>query len=266
VVTETATIGIRGTDHEPYALSAEMAKSTPYKPGTYDKVNRGSTTLAAGGRDLAIQAGRVGFALEPQKTKIAVKGLLTILFPVLLDKVPDFYVPGKFDAELDLYSKTSDKLSQQQLQERQKAAAAAEKACEPVAIAKDWIGRFDRAIVRRDAAAIIALFADDVRVRATVRGANDAMTSVDLTRDEMAQSTIASMKELKNFKQRRISLDASADDAKQGASCSRVSLRSVVIEQGIQAGKPYRFESLEEFGLELRDGKWLAVKAQTTQR
>jgi hypothetical protein len=40
----------------------------------------------------------------------------------------------------------------------------------------------------------------------------------------------------------------------------------VVIEQGRQSGKPYRFESLEEYLLELRAGKWLAIKAETTQQ
>jgi len=40
----------------------------------------------------------------------------------------------------------------------------------------------------------------------------------------------------------------------------------VVIEQGRQYGKPYRFESREEHLPELRAGKWIAVKAATTQQ
>ena len=268
IVTPTATIGIRGTDHEPYVLSADMAA---YKQGTYDKVNRGATTLAAAGQDLDIGAGRVGFARAsasaPGSEELVVKGLMTILFPVLLDKVPAFYVPGKFDAELDRYARNSDKATDELLKQKQKSAGVdTTQACEPTAIAKDWLNRFDRAIVGKDAKSIIALFAPDVSVRATVRGANDAMTSVDLTRDELAQSTITAMKGLKDFKQRRVSLDASMDEPKAGTACGRVSLRSVVIEQGNQAGKPYRFESLEEFVLESQNGKWLAVKAQSTQR
>jgi hypothetical protein len=39
-----------------------------------------------------------------------------------------------------------------------------------------------------------------------------------------------------------------------------------VIEQGRQNGKPYRFESLEEFTLVRRDGVWRALKAAATQR
>jgi hypothetical protein len=40
----------------------------------------------------------------------------------------------------------------------------------------------------------------------------------------------------------------------------------VVVEQGKQSGKAYRFESLEQYSLELRSGKWIAVKAETTQQ
>ena len=43
-------------------------------------------------------------------------------------------------------------------------------------------------------------------------------------------------------------------------------LRSAVVEQGKQSGKPYRFESLEQFSLMQRGGKWVAVKAETTQQ
>ena len=51
-----------------------------------------------------------------------------------------------------------------------------------------------------------------------------------------------------------------------GDACDRISLRSVVVEQGKQSGKAYRFESLEQYSLELRSGKWIAVKAETTQQ
>ena len=59
VITPTATIGIRGTDHEPYVLSAELATSTSNREGTYDKVNRGGTTMEVGENKLDIDAGRV---------------------------------------------------------------------------------------------------------------------------------------------------------------------------------------------------------------
>ena len=265
VVTASATIGIRGTDHDPYVLSPELAKETSNPEGTYDKVNRGGTVMKVGDNTLDIDSGRVGFVRAPAKAKE--RALLTILLPVLLDKVPNFYVPGEFDSELDRYSQTADQESKKQLEQRRKspgAAAAAE--CAPVDIAKTWLAQLDGAIAKADAQSIIAMFAPEVAVRATVKEKGGKLTSVDLSRDDLAQSTIAAMKGLKDYKQRRVWTDARLTDLAGGAACDRISLRSVVVEQGKQSGKPYRFESLEQYSLELRAGKWIAVKAETTQQ
>ncbi len=307
VVTPTATIGIRGTDHEPYVLSAELAASTGNKEGTYDKVNRGGTTMKVGENTLDIDAGRVGFVRAPakpaeeRKSGVRDRALLTILMPVLLDKVPNFYVPGEFDAELDRYSQTADQDSQRQLEQRRKsppppvaptkapaavspaptiaptppaapavtpapaatqAPAAAIAGCEPTAIGKAWLAQLDGAIVKRNAAAIVAMFAPEAAVRATVRGNEGKMTSVDIGREELVSSTLAAMAGLEDFRQRRISIEGKP----LGATCDRISVRSVTIEQGRQSGKPYRFEALEKYVIELRAGKWLAIKAETTQQ
>jgi len=260
IVTPQATIGIRGTDHEPYVLSGEMAKATSHREGTYDKVNRGGTTLDANGGKVDVDPGRVGFAPRALKQR----ALMTVLMPVLLEKVPDFYVPGEFDAELDQYSQTADEESLRQLEQKRKVAQAAAAECVPANVAKKWLERLDGAIVRRDAPAVIAMFAPEVTVRATIRGSNGDTMAVDLGREELVQSTIAAIKGLQDYKHRRISTEAKTADA--GTSCDRIGVKSVVIEQGRQSGKPYRFESLEEYLLELRAGSWLAVKAETTQR
>jgi hypothetical protein len=142
------------------------------------------------------------------------------------------------------------------------APAAAIAGCEPTAIAKSWLEQLDAAIVRRDAAGIVALFAPEAAVRATVRGNEGRMTSVDLSRDELAASTLAAMAGLTDYKQRRVWIEGKP----AGATCDRIGVRSVAIEQGRQSGKPYRFEALEEYVIELRGGKWLATKAETTQQ
>jgi len=263
IVTSSATIGIRGTDHEPYVLSAELAASTSNRRGTYDKVNRGGTTMQVGDNKLDIDAGRVGFVREGVKER----ALMTILLPVLLDKVPNFYVPGEFDAELDRYSQSADSENLRQLEQKRKTASAAPVTeCAPTSIAKTWLGQLDAAIAKHDASSIIAMFAPESAVRATVRSKDGEMTSVDLGREELAQSTLAAMKGLKNYKQRRVWTEAKLQNPATSTTCDRISLRSVVIEQGKQSGKPYRFESLEEYVLELRDGKWLSIKAETTQQ
>lgn len=315
IVTPSSTIGIRGTDHEPYVLSAELAAATGNKEGTYDKVNRGGTTMQVGENTLDIDAGRVGFVRAPakpgaeKKSGFRERALLTILLPVLLDKVPNFYVPGEFDAELDRYSQTADEDSQRQLEQRRKSppppvqesapikapaavspaptfaptppaapvattapaatpaptpapATAVIAGCEPTAIARTWLEQLDGAIVKRDAAGIVALFAPEAAVRATVRGNEGKMASVDLSRDELAASTLAAMAGLTDYKQRRVRTEGKP----MGATCDRIGVRSVAIEQGRQSGKPYRFEALEEYVIELRAGKWLAIKAETTQQ
>lgn len=261
VVTPTATIGIRGTDHEPYVLSAELAASTSNREGTYDKVNRGGTTMEVGENKLDIDAGRVGFVRAAGGKGFKERALLTILMPVLLDKVPGFYVPGEFDPELDKLSEAADQDSLRALEQRRKAPAPAAQ-CAPGKLARAWLKQFDGAIVKRDVKTILELFAADAAVRANVKDKDGALTGVDLSRDEMVQSTVAAMKGLSNYKQRRVTTDAAAE----GEGCARIAVKSVVIEQGRQSGKPYRFEAVEDYVLELRDGKWLAVKAVTTQK
>ncbi len=60
VRTPLATIGVRGTDHEPMVVPAG---STDAQPGVYDKVNIGSTTITANnGGSVAVAAGQAGFA------------------------------------------------------------------------------------------------------------------------------------------------------------------------------------------------------------
>lgn len=263
IVTPSATIGIRGTDHEPFVPSAELAGKTANPEGTYDKVNRGGTSLKVGENKVDIDPGQVGFARAPSKTKE--RALLTILLPVLLDKVPSFYVPGEFDTELDRYSANADQEAKRLLEQKRKSPAAVAE-CAPVDIAKAWLAQLDGAIAKGDAQAVIAMFAQDAKVKANIKEKDGKMASVDLTRDELAQSTITAIKGLKDYRQRRVWTDARLSDLAGGAACDSISLRSAVVEQGKQSGKAYRFESIEQFTLTQRGGKWLAVKAETTQQ
>lgn len=268
VATSTATIGIRGTDHEPYVLAADTtnpaapadtASAPKYRSGTYDKVNRGATILEAAGKDLEIEAGKVGFAREATPS-MQTRGLMTILFPVLLEKVPDFYLPGAFDEEIDNYSSQADSSSVLALQARRKQSEP----CIPKDIARAWVKHFDEAIVHRDAKAILGLFAPGTTATASVRGKGGKLTTVELGSEEFVNSTIAAMADLSDYRSKRLSLNAWREPPKD--ACKRIGLRSVVVESGTQAGKAYNFESTEEFHLEMVDGNWLAVSAKTTQR
>lgn len=285
VLTPTATIGIRGTDHEPYVMTLELGESMSQTAGTYDKVNRGGTTLDARGNRLDVDPGKVGFARSPALPKT--RGLMTLLLPVLLDKVPAFYVPGQFDAELDQLSQASDEESRRQLEERRKslpaqsAAAPAPSdrapdaakpatpavrqpdACGATRVARNWLGQLDAGIARRRPGAILRLVAPEFTVRATVHGQDASTATLDLGRDEFAQSTGAALQGLSDFRQRRLSIEGRPTEP---GACGRIEVSSVVIEQGKRNGAAYRLESIETYVLEKRAGKWLAIRAETTQR
>lgn len=81
VVTPTATVGIRGTDHEPVFVLPPLPgipATTP--PGTYDKVNFGMTSLTTEVGTALIARNQVGYAAAPNQA------------PVILPKLPDIYL------------------------------------------------------------------------------------------------------------------------------------------------------------------------------
>jgi hypothetical protein len=73
VRTPNATIGIRGTDHEPFYIPPPLPGQTPLgTPGTYDKVNSGATVLQTPGGRIELGPNQVGFVAQqlgamPQK-------------------------------------------------------------------------------------------------------------------------------------------------------------------------------------------------------
>lgn len=61
VITPTASLGVRGTDHEPVFIPENEA--TPDQPaGTYDKVYEGGTVMEASGVRVGVSPGFAGFA------------------------------------------------------------------------------------------------------------------------------------------------------------------------------------------------------------
>ena len=291
VTTPTATIGIRGTDHEPYVMTLELGEALGQTAGTYDKVNRGGTTLEARGNRLDVEPGKVGFARSPALPKT--RALMSLLLPVLLDKVPAFYLPGQFDAELDQLSQASEEESRRHLEERRKAMPAPAvdavaqgarapaisspassapakpngvtqpDACGATRVARNWLLQFDAGVAKRRSDAILRLVAPEFTVRATVRGQDASTTALELGRDEFAQSVVAALQGLTDFRQRRLSVQGRPIEP---GACDRIEIISVVIEQGKRNGAAYRLESIESYVLEKRAGKWLAIRAETTQR
>ena len=86
VRTVTATIGVRGTDHEPAFVPEGGDPNLPdAAPGTYDKVNEGETFLENKQGKVSVQPNQSGFAP------------LQALEPVLLATIPGFFTPTKFE-------------------------------------------------------------------------------------------------------------------------------------------------------------------------
>lgn len=80
VRTPTATIGIRGTDHEPYYIPPSGWSGAPGgDPGTYNKVNAGSTYIQTEGGSIELGPNQVGYAPADPRA-----------MPMRLERIPAF--------------------------------------------------------------------------------------------------------------------------------------------------------------------------------
>lgn len=84
VRTPLVTIGVRGTDHEPTHLLAGDPRG---KPGSYEKVNAGLAVMQSPQGSVEIPAHKAAH--------LSFDGLP----PQLLDAIPDFFKPGRYEQE-----------------------------------------------------------------------------------------------------------------------------------------------------------------------
>lgn len=85
IKTPTATIGIRGTDHETYVLPAGSPLG---EAGTYDKVNHGATFIETAHGRIDLTPGQAGYAAPDR-------------LPVVLPSVPNFFRPTAHEERLE---------------------------------------------------------------------------------------------------------------------------------------------------------------------
>jgi FecR protein len=83
--TQTATIGVRGTDHEATVILPE--DGSVFTAGTYDKVNTGMTFIRTDIGEIDIHPNQVGLAADIGK------------MPILLKDIPDFYTTAPYMKE-----------------------------------------------------------------------------------------------------------------------------------------------------------------------
>lgn len=62
IVTPESTIGIRGTDHETFVVTADNPLAAAAPIGTYNKVNRGETTMTTAKGTISVLPNQMGFA------------------------------------------------------------------------------------------------------------------------------------------------------------------------------------------------------------
>lgn len=89
ITTPTATIGIRGTDHEPSYVSEEDAAALGEQAGTYDKVNDGGSYIKTAAGTTEVAPNQSGYAsIRPG------------MRPRVLDHIPAFYRPSPNESHI----------------------------------------------------------------------------------------------------------------------------------------------------------------------
>jgi len=81
IATPIATIGVRGTDHEPAYYPVDANRPSGIEPGVYDKVNEGETVMHGAGGEIAMRPGQAGFLSHRSAGRA----------PRVLESVPTFY-------------------------------------------------------------------------------------------------------------------------------------------------------------------------------
>jgi hypothetical protein len=110
IKTTVATIGIRGTDHEP--LYVAPGDKGPVPAGTYDKVNTGATYIETAAGRIEVEKGRAGFAPHDGKTA-----------PRVLDRIPEVYRPTRNEERIHKRKAELERELEKARVERQKAKA-----------------------------------------------------------------------------------------------------------------------------------------------
>lgn len=97
VRTPTATIGVRGTDHETRVIPEGSSEG---EAGTYDKVNQGATVLSTAQGRTEIRPNQAGFVAHSGKAR-----------PRVLSAVPTVFAPARFDRRFEkLHERVRERL------------------------------------------------------------------------------------------------------------------------------------------------------------
>ena len=118
VRTPSATIGIRGTDHEPHYIPEGSSEGDP---GTYDRVYAGESVIETAAGRTSVTPGKSGFA-----------SALSHAPPILLPHVPAFFRPGRHEAQINKMHAQIQRQLDRQRDERQRAISGPRQSSEGV--------------------------------------------------------------------------------------------------------------------------------------
>jgi hypothetical protein len=240
ITTPTATIGIRGTDHEPFVVESNFTFEGHQHPsGTYDKVNTGGTELVSIKGKIDIAPSQVGFvAAAGTGSK---KRMLFALLPRILKERPNFYLPGANEAAFDAFAKSS--------QARLDAAQA--QACLSAEEVRATLAQVDAAMIKEDLEGVMQAFADAVDVELRLPNDKAELDVLRLNRQDLRDSTEQSFAAAENYaiESQELALQTGFDG---DCAVARLSRRSV--ESGVFNGTATRLESEQRFDLEKVEG------------
>jgi FecR protein len=108
VRTPTATIAVRGTEHEPLVLPGGSKEG---EPGTYDRVYVGETVMRTPQGEVSVRPNQAGFASRDGAAP-----------PQVLDRIPAFFRPTRNEARFEgLHERIHPQLEQRREERRQSA-------------------------------------------------------------------------------------------------------------------------------------------------
>ena len=119
ITTPTATIGIRGTDHEPaYYPPPGAGEKLEHEPGTYDKVNDGESFIRNPRGEIAVKPGQTAFVHHDARRA-----------PRVLKRAPAFYqrhaeIDKRTAARRQEFHRKFEEQHQRVLQQRQQKSGA----------------------------------------------------------------------------------------------------------------------------------------------
>ena len=111
ITTPTATIGVRGTDHEPAYIPPDDASTAPgddRAPGTYDKVNEGGSFIENDAGRVEIGASQSGFAAHGRAP------------PARLARIPRFFRATRNERRIVVRREALRKVIEQRRAERRR--------------------------------------------------------------------------------------------------------------------------------------------------